>query len=208
MSLTVPFRSHRHLPADQDRAATEPAAHGEGRAAPVPAAHSGAMIPSPASSEEFDRDVAEAVRRPRVEASSPVEAVRIGAIRFRSAAAYLLLWTVVLFAVQVLVFWAAYATLHRLGVLDSASEAAATVLGDPVPASGVLPALELSALLPWALLVAGLLSVLALIASLAVLLAHNCICAITGGPQVRVALVTGGGAARSRSEATTAQLSH
>ena len=178
MSLTVPFRSHRHLTADEDRDA--------------PAAHSGVTIPGPASSEEFDRDVAEAPGPPRVEVPRPVEAVRLGAIGFRSAAAYLLLWTVVLFAVQVLVFWAAYTTLHRLGVLDSISEAAATVLGDPVPASGVLPTLELSALLPWALLVAGLLSLLALIASLAVLLAHNCICAITGGPRVRVALVTGG----------------
>lgn len=112
--------------------------------------------------------------------------LRIGRVGLGSAAAYLLLWTAVVFAVEVLVFWGGHTALHRLGVLDSVSRAAATVLGDPVPESGVLPALEFAALLPWVLLAAGALAVLWLFASLSLVLLHNCICAITGGPRVQV----------------------
>jgi len=112
--------------------------------------------------------------------------VRIGAASLGPAALYLFIWMLVLLGVEVLVFWGGYSALERLGVLESVSRAVATVLGDPVPASGVLPALEFSALLPWAVLGGAALALLWLIGSLAVVLVHNCICAITGGPRVRV----------------------
>ena len=112
--------------------------------------------------------------------------VRVGAVGLRSAASYLLLWMLVLLAVEVLVFWVGYLLLDRLGVLESVSAAAAAVLGDPVPESGVLPALELSALLPWAVVAGSALAVLCLVMSLAMVLVHNAICAITGGPKLQV----------------------
>ena len=102
------------------------------------------------------------------------------------AALYLFVWMLVLLGVEVLVFWGGYSALERLGVLESVSRAVATVLGDPVPASGVLPALEFSALLPWAVLAGAAVALLWLIGSLAVVLVHNCICAITGGPRVHI----------------------
>jgi hypothetical protein len=60
------------------------------------------------------------------------------------------------------------------------------VLGDPVPETGILPALEFGALLPWLLVAAGGLAVLWLLTLLAVVLVHNGICAVTGGPRVHV----------------------
>jgi hypothetical protein len=154
MSITVPFRSHRHDEADG------PPALSSAPAEPAEDAH--------------------------VRTAARDDGVRVGAVGLRSAAGYLLVWTGVLFVVEVLVFWGGHAALQRLGVLDSISEATATVFGDTVPESGVLPALEFSALLPWVLAVAGALAVLWLIASLSLLLIHNCICGITGGPRVRV----------------------
>lgn len=116
----------------------------------------------------------------------PDDVVRVGTISLRSAAAYLSLWMLVLLAVEVLVFWGGYTLLSNLGVLTSVSAALATVLGEPVPDSGVLPALELPALLPWAVLGGAALAVLWMIMSLALVLVHNCVCAITGGPRVRL----------------------
>ena len=120
------------------------------------------------------------------ERRSPGHPVQVGTLGLRSAAAYLLLWMLVLLAVEVLVFLVGYLLLDRLGVLESVSAATATVLGDPVPTSGVLPALELSALLPWAVVAGAALALLWLVMSLALVLVHNAICAITGGPSVRV----------------------
>jgi hypothetical protein len=57
---------------------------------------------------------------------------------------------------------------------------------DQVPDTGVLPALEFGALLPWLLLGAAGLALLWLLTLLAVVLVHNGICAVTGGPRVRV----------------------
>ena len=110
----------------------------------------------------------------------------VGHVELRSAMTYLLAWTGVVFAVVTLALWSAYEVLQRLGVLRSVSKAVATVLGDEVPASGVLPALELDALLPWLLASAGGLALLWLLTLLAVVLVHNGICALTGGPRVRV----------------------
>lgn len=115
----------------------------------------------------------------------PERRVAVGPVELRSAAAYLLAWAGVVFAVVVLVLAIGYAVLDRLGVLTTVSQAVATVLGDEVPAGGVLPALELGALLPWLLAGAGALAVLWLLTVLAVVAVHNGICALTGGPQVR-----------------------
>ena len=112
--------------------------------------------------------------------------LHLGALDLGSALAYLCLWAVVLFVVEVLVLWSSHEVLARLGVLASVSRAVATVLDLPVPDTGVLPALELSALLPWLLLGAAASALLWLLASLAVVLVHNGICAVTGGPRVRV----------------------
>lgn len=114
-----------------------------------------------------------------------VPAVRLGAVELRSSAPYLLVWTVVLLVVQLLVFIGAHAALDRLGVLASVSRAVATVLGEEVPSSGVLPELALPALLPWAALAAVALALLALLGALAVVLLHNSVCRLIGGPRVR-----------------------
>ena len=115
----------------------------------------------------------------------PERPVVVGPIELRSAATYLLAWALVVFAVVVLVLSSGYAVLDRLGVLASVSRAVATVLGDEVPAGGVLPALELDALLPWLLAGAAALAVLWLLTVLAMVAVHNGICALTGGPRVR-----------------------
>ena len=112
--------------------------------------------------------------------------VRVGVVELRSALAYLLTWAAVLFVVEVLVLWSSHEALHRLGVLAAVSRAAATVLDLPVPDSGVLPALELGALLPYLLALAAVLSLLWLLTLLAVVLVHNGVCAVTGGLRVRV----------------------
>ncbi len=111
---------------------------------------------------------------------------RIGVVEVRSALAYLVTWAAVLFVVEVLVFWSSHEALHRLGVLASISRAAATVLDLPVPDTGVLPALEFGALLPYLLAVAAVLSLVWLLTLLAVVLVHNGVCAVTGGLRVRV----------------------
>jgi hypothetical protein len=116
----------------------------------------------------------------------PADVLALGRLELRSAAAYLLVWTVVVFAVEVLVLWSSHTALLRLGVLESVSRAAATVLDQPLPDSGVLPALELGALLPWLLVAAAGLAVLWLLTLLAVVLVHNGVCAVTGGPRVHV----------------------
>ena len=116
----------------------------------------------------------------------PARGVAVGPVELRSLTAYLLAWAAVLFAVQLLVFWSSHEVLHRLGALTSISRAVATVLDDPLPESGVLPALELGALLPWALAVAAAGAVLWLLTVLAVVLVHNGICAVTAGPRVHL----------------------
>ena len=146
--------------------------------------HRHAPVPAPSAPGD---DAVPAAAEPAPPATAPPEgSVRLGSVGLRSAAAYLFLWMLVLLAVEVLVFWGGYTALAALGVLESVSAALATVLGDPVPESGVLPALELPALLPWAVLGGAALAVLWMIMSLALVLVHNCICAITGGPRIRV----------------------
>ncbi len=112
--------------------------------------------------------------------------LRFGRLDLGSALAYLLVWSGVLFVVEVLVLWSSHEALARTGVLASISQAVATVLDLQVPDSGVLPALEFGALLPWLLLVAAASALLWLLVLLAVVLVHNGICALTGGPRVRV----------------------
>jgi hypothetical protein len=121
-----------------------------------------------------------------VPSSEPPARLRLGALELRSAAAYLAVWAGVVFVVEVLLLWTSHEALDRLGVLASASRAAATVLDVEVPASGVLPALEFGALLPWLLLGAAASALLWLLTALTVVLVHNGICAVTGGPRLRL----------------------
>lgn len=121
-----------------------------------------------------------------VSAGEPPARLRVGALELRSAAAYLVVWAGVVFVVEVLLLWTSHEALTRLGVLTSLSRAAATVLDVPVPDSGILPALEFGALLPWLLLGAAVSALLWLLTLLAVVLVHNGICAVTGGPRVHV----------------------
>jgi hypothetical protein len=114
------------------------------------------------------------------------DVVRLGRVGLGSAFAYLFVWAVALYLVQVLALLIAHAALDRLGVLESVSSAAAAVLGDDEPAGGVLPALELRAVLPWILIGAGMLSLLWLLASFTLVLLHNAVCTLTGGLRVRV----------------------
>jgi hypothetical protein len=119
-------------------------------------------------------------------ATPPGDPVALGRLELRSVVPYLLVWTAVLFVVEVLVLWSSHAALLRLGVLEQVSRAVATVLDEPVPASGLLPALELGALLPWLLAAAAALAVLWLLSLVSVVLVHNGICAVTGGPRVHL----------------------
>lgn len=112
--------------------------------------------------------------------------LRLGAVGLGSAALYLLVWAFVLFVVTTAVLVAGYAALERFGVLTSLSRTVATVLSQPLPASGLLPALELPALLPYALLASGVLALLWLVASLAFVCVHNAVSTLTGGLRVRV----------------------
>jgi hypothetical protein len=121
-----------------------------------------------------------------VSAGEPSACLRVGALDLRSAAAYLVVWAGVVFVVEVLLLWTSHEALTRLGVLSSLSRAAATVLDVSVPDNGILPALEFGALLPWLLLGAAASALLGLLTLLAVVLVHNGICAVTGGPRVRV----------------------
>lgn len=116
----------------------------------------------------------------------PADPVALGRLELRSVVPYLLLWTAVLFVVEVLVLWSSHAALLRLGVLQQVSQAVATVLDQPVPDSGLLPVLELGALLPWLLAAAGGLALLWLLSVVSVVLVHNGICAVTGGPRVHL----------------------
>lgn len=122
------------------------------------------------------------------DADDPPEApgrVRPRALGLASISPYLLAWAAVLFAVEVLVFLACWTALQHLGVLDSVSRAAATVLGDAPPADGALPVLQLPTLLPWVLLVAAGLALLWLVAALAVVVVHNGLCALLATPRAR-----------------------
>ena len=112
--------------------------------------------------------------------------VRLGSFGLGSAALYLLVWAVVLFSVSTAVLVAGYVALERLGVLLSLSRTAATVLSQPLPESGVLPALEPAALLPYALVSSAVLALLWLVASLAFVCVHNAVSTLTGGLRVRI----------------------
>lgn len=112
--------------------------------------------------------------------------VRLGAFGLGSAALYLWVWAVVLFTVGTAVLVAGYVALERLGVLLSLSRTAATVLSQPLPESGVLPALEPAALLPYALVSSAVLALLWLVASLAFVCVHNAVSTLTGGLLVRI----------------------
>ena len=116
----------------------------------------------------------------------PRGAVRVGPVTFGSALAYLLVWAVVLLAVQLLALVGAHVALSRLGALESLSRALDPLVAGEVEPGGVLPALELGALLPWAALVAAAVTVLGLVVALALVLVHNAVCRLTGGPRVHL----------------------
>ena len=123
---------------------------------------------------------------PQVPAPALPPQVRLGSFGLGSAALYLLVWAVVLFSVSTAVLVAGYVALERLGVLLSLSRTAATVLSQPLPESGVLPALEPASLLPYALVSSAVLAVLWLVASLAFVCVHNAVSTLTGGLRVRI----------------------
>ena len=112
--------------------------------------------------------------------------MRVGTIGLWSAVRYLVVWAVVLFGVLVLVLLGSYVVLSFLGVIASVSSALAIILDEPLPASGVLPALQPQRALPTAVAVSAVLSVLALGAALALVLVHNAVSALTGGLRVRI----------------------
>ena len=118
--------------------------------------------------------------------TAPAGWVRVGTIRVHRAGSYLLAWAAVLFAVLFLVLVGGYLMLWATGVTASVSEALAIVLGEPLPESGVLPMLQPQTVLPMAVLLSFVLSVLALAASFAAVLVHNAVSALTGGLLVRI----------------------
>ena len=119
--------------------------------------------------------------------------VRIGTIELRSAVRYLFAWASVMFAVLVVVLVVGYAFLDLLGVIGSMSRALAIIFDEPLPASGVLPALQARNVLAGAALVSALRSALWLVSALAAVLVHNAVSALTGGVRVRLRGRSSGG---------------
>jgi hypothetical protein len=122
----------------------------------------------------------------RAALAAPTGWVRVGTIELRSAARYLVVWALVLFGVLGLVLAGGYVALAVLGVTRSMSRALAIILDEPLPESGVLPALQPQRVVPTALLVSAVLSALSLVSGLAAVLVHNAVSALTGGVRVRV----------------------
>lgn len=112
--------------------------------------------------------------------------VRVGTIGWRSAVRYLTVWSVVMFAVLVIVLAGGYVVLSLLGVTTSVSRALAIILDEPVPDSGVLPVLQPQRVLPVAMVASAAFSLLWLIAALASVLVHNAVSVLTGGVRVRL----------------------
>lgn len=112
--------------------------------------------------------------------------VRVGPVALGSVRRYLLTWSAVLFGVLLVLQLGAYAFLSVLGVTGSVSKALAVILGEQLPASGVVPALQLHNVLPLAIVVSLLGAVLGLVSAAAVVLMHNAVSELTGGFQVRL----------------------
>lgn len=112
--------------------------------------------------------------------------MRVGTVPLESAAKYLALWAVGLMVVLLIVLLGAYALLSVLGVIGSVSRGLAVILGQDLPSSGVLPALQPQTVLPAALIVSVLLSGLWLVAAVGAVLVHNGVTHLTGGFRVRI----------------------
>jgi predicted secreted protein len=123
---------------------------------------------------------------PQGQAVLPAGWVRVGTVQLRSAASYLVLWAVVLFAVLVCVLVGGYSALSQLGVTGSVSRALAVLTDEPLPPSGVLPVLQPDRVLPTAVLVSAVLSGVWLVLAFAAVLVHNAITKLTGGIRVRI----------------------
>jgi hypothetical protein len=112
--------------------------------------------------------------------------IRIGTIQLRSAFRYLFVWAWVMFGVLVVVLVVGYVLLDLLGVIGSLSRALAIIFDEPLPPSGVLPALQARNVLSGAVLASALLSALWLVSSFAAVLVHNAVSVLTGGVRVRL----------------------
>lgn len=112
--------------------------------------------------------------------------MRVGAVPLDSAARYLVGWAVGIFAVLLVVLVLGYGLLSVLGVIGSVSRGLAVLLGQSVPSSGVLPALQATTVLPAILLLSVLLAGLWLVAAFGAVLVHNAVTALTGGLRVRI----------------------
>jgi hypothetical protein len=112
--------------------------------------------------------------------------VRVGPVALGSLRRYLVTWAAVLFGVLLVLQLVAYVLLSMLGVTGSVSKALAVVLGEQLPASGVVPALQLHNVLPLALLVSLVGAALLLVTAAGVVLMHNAVTELTGGFQVRL----------------------
>jgi len=112
--------------------------------------------------------------------------MRVGVVPLDSAARYLVAWAVGICAVLVVVLVLGYAVLSVLGVVGSVSRGLAVLLGQDVPKSGVLPALQATRVLPAIVLLSVLVSGLWLVVAFGAVLVHNAVTSLTGGLRVRI----------------------
>ena len=147
----------------------------------------GALVPPalPRTPERADGRVVDLTAR-RAVPPPTASWVRVGKVSPRAAVRYLVVWSGVLFVAQLLVLVVTYAVLSSLGVIGSVSRALALVSDQPLPASGVLPALQPLHVLPVLVVVSLVLSLLFLVAAVGVVLVHNATTTLTGGLAVRV----------------------
>lgn len=94
---------------------------------------------------------------------------------------YAALWMVFLFVVLVALSVGVHAILSATGALTAVSQMASTLLGDPLPKSGVMPWLTLGTFVKWTLLGGGGLAVLGVLLATIGVLVHNLIVWVMGG---------------------------
>lgn len=112
--------------------------------------------------------------------------VQLGRIPARQACSYLAVWAALQFLVLTFTLSLGYALLYLLGVIRSVSHSLAIVLAEPLPASGLLPALQPGAAVLGIMVVSLALAVLWWLSTCALVLVHNAVSSLTDGPAVEV----------------------
>lgn len=107
--------------------------------------------------------------------------LRLRSVGVGSVLGYAALWSVLMILAFVLMVFLVHVGLDTMGVLASVSEGVSTLLGQPVPTSGLLPYLEQDAVVKGAFVLGAVLAVLSVLFAVTATLAHNVISWMTGG---------------------------